>query len=100
MFSVGAISMIISIPLIAYAVSQYDKDGFTIFPTKSSDYMDGYRDGVAAAQKAVDHFNDENSTGVDARRDMIECPSNFNAFAGMCQGYKDGYADRAMDELE
>jgi hypothetical protein len=48
-----AATYIISIPLIAYAVSQYDLDGFTIFPTKSSDYMSGYRDGIIKADKDV-----------------------------------------------
>ena len=50
-------SNITSIPLIAYAVSQYDSDGFTILPTKSSDYMHGYRDGVIKADKDVQLFN-------------------------------------------
>jgi hypothetical protein len=31
---------------------------------------------------------------------MIKCPENFKAFPSMCEGYRDGYADRAMDELE
>jgi hypothetical protein len=31
----------------------YDSDGFTIFPTKSSDYMSGYRTGVIQADKDV-----------------------------------------------
>ena len=52
-FIVVAINVIISIPLVAYAVSQYDSDGFTIFPTKSSDYMSGYRAGVIQADKDV-----------------------------------------------
>jgi hypothetical protein len=37
-----AATNIISIPLVAYAVSQYASDGFTIFPTKSSDYMSDF----------------------------------------------------------
>ena len=88
--------MIISIPLIAYAVSQYDSDGFTIFPTKSPDYMVGYRDGVVQAQKDVDHF--EQRGGVDAQHDHIKCPPN-SVNADYCAGYKDGYADKAMDDL-
>jgi hypothetical protein len=92
--------MIISIPLIAYAVSQYDKDGFTIFPGKSAEYMFGYREGVAQAQNDVNHF--EERGGVDAQLEHIECPanSNLNLTGDACQGYKDGYADRAIDELE
>jgi hypothetical protein len=34
-------------------VSQYDSEGFTIFPTKSSEYMSGYRAGVIQADKDV-----------------------------------------------
>jgi hypothetical protein len=44
----------------------------------------------------VDNF--DKIGGIDARQDKIKCPPNFNT--QMCQGYKDGYADRAMDELE
>jgi type IV secretory pathway VirB6-like protein len=39
---VTAIAVIVN--QTVYAVSQYDSDGFTIFPTKSFDYMNGYRD--------------------------------------------------------
>jgi len=60
--------------------------------------MVGYRKGVVQAQKDVDHF--EQRGGVDARHDMIVCPDNIKAFPGMCEGYRDGYADRAMDKLE
>ena len=42
---------IISMPLLAYAASQYDSDNFTIFPTKSSDYMSGYRAAVIQANE-------------------------------------------------
>jgi hypothetical protein len=84
----------------AYAVSRYDSDGFTIFPTKSGDYMVGYRAGVVQASHDVDAMNNGTKNGVDVHQDHIVCPSNFNAFPGMCQGYKDGYADEAMDQLE
>ena len=56
-FSITAAVNIISVPLLAYAASQYDSDGFTIFPTKSSDYMSGYSDGVIKADKDVQLFN-------------------------------------------
>lgn len=90
--------MIISIPLIAYAVSQYDSDGFTIFQGKSAEYMKGYRAGVAAAAHDVQMFNENKIPGVDARQEVIKCPSGLNA--EQCAGYKDGYSDKAMDELE
>lgn len=98
MFSISSISIIISIPLIAYAVSQYDENGFTIFPTKSKDYMFGYRGGVAQAMDDVNHFDQRGE--VDARPESIHCPQPYNMTADQCQGYKDGYSDKAMDELE
>jgi hypothetical protein len=80
----------------AYAVSQYDSDGFTIFPTKSSDYMSGYRAGVIQADKDVQNF--EKLGGIDAHQDKIKCPANI--IGDSCLGYKDGYSDEAMDQLE
>jgi hypothetical protein len=91
---IGAI--IVSFCPYAYAVSQYDSDGFTIFPFKSSDYMSGYRSGVIQADKDVQNF--DKLGGVDARQDHIKCPPNGTA--EWCLGYKDGYADEAMDQLE
>ena len=82
-----------------YAASQYDSDGFTIFPTKSSDYMSGYRHGVIQADKDVQLFNENKSSGVDARQEMVKCPSKITN-ADECLGYKDGYSDEAMDQLE
>jgi hypothetical protein len=79
-----------------YAVSQYDSDGFTIFPTKSSDYMSGYRAGVIQADKDVQNF--EKLGGIDAHQENIKCPANITG--DMCLGYKDGYSDEAMDQLE
>jgi hypothetical protein len=55
-----------------YAVSQYDSDGFTIFPTKSSDYMSGYRVGVIQADKDVQLFNADKLPGIDANQDKIK----------------------------
>ena len=92
-----AINVIISIPLVAYAVSQYDSDGFTIFPTKSSDYLSGYRAGVIQADKDVQNF--DKLGGIDARQEHIKCPPN-SVNADWCSGYRDGYSDEAMDQLE
>jgi hypothetical protein len=50
-FLPAAIKITISVPLVTYAVSQYDSDVFTVFPTKSSDYISGYRAGVIQADK-------------------------------------------------
>jgi len=88
--------MIISIPLIAYAVSQYDSDGFRIFSGKSGDYMNGYRSGVIQAHEDVANFN--KLGGIDANQDKIKCPANI--IGDSCLGYKDGYSDEAMDQLE
>jgi len=88
----------ISVPLIAYAVSQYDSDGFTIFPGKSSSYISGYRQGVVTAHEDIKVKM--NTTGIDAHQEHIVCPANLAQIADMCPGYKDGYADEAMDELE
>ncbi|MFL6322376.1 MAG: hypothetical protein ACJ72Q_18130 [Nitrososphaeraceae archaeon] len=97
-FSLAATN-IISIPLVAYAVSQYDSDGFTIFPTKSSDYMSGYRDGVIKADKHVQLMNYGKLNGINADQKDVKCPpDSFNA--DFCAGYKDGYSDEAMDQLE
>jgi hypothetical protein len=98
-FSVAAIDIIVSIPLIAYAVSQYDSDGFTIFQGKSSDYMSGYRDGVIKADKDIQLMNDCKINGIQADQKDVKCPrDSFNA--DFCFGYKDGYSDEAMDQLE
>jgi hypothetical protein len=94
--SVAAINLIVCIPLVAYAVSQYDSDGFTIFPTKSGDYMYGYRDGVIKAYKDVQNF--DKIGGIDARQEHIKCPPDSNA--EFCSGFRDGYSDEAMDQLE
>ena len=98
-FLLTVTNMIMSTPLIASAVSQYDSDGFTIFPTKSSDYMSGYRAGVIQADKDVQLFNADKLPGIDANQDKIKCPpDSFNA--DFYSGYKDGYSDEAMDQLE
>jgi hypothetical protein len=81
----------------AHAVSQYDSDGFTIFPTKSSDYMSGYRAGVIQADKDITNF--DKLGGIDARQDHIKCPPD-SINADYCSGFKDGYSDEAMDQLE
>lgn len=96
---VGAIIVILCPYISAHAASQYDSDGFTVFPTKSSDYMSGYRHGVIQADKDVQLFNENKSSGVDARQEMVKCPSNITN-ADECLGYKDGYSDEAMDQLE
>jgi hypothetical protein len=81
------------------AVSQYDKDGFTIFQGKSSDYMSGYRDGVIKADKDIQLMNDSKINGIQADQKDVKCPpDSFNA--DFCSGYKDGYSDEAMDQLE
>jgi hypothetical protein len=80
-------------------VSQYDSDGFTIFPTKSSDYMSGYRNGVIKADKDVQLFNANKLPGIDARQEHIMCPPN-SVNADWCSGYRDGYSDEAMSQLE
>lgn len=97
-------SSILLLPIIAatfvtsaYAASQYDDDGFTIFPTKSGWYMVGYRDGVAQAVDDVKHFDERG--GVDARPEAIVCPRH-DLNPDYCLGYKDGYSDEAMDRLE
>ena len=91
--------MIISIPLIAYAVSQYDSDGFTIFPTKSDWYMVGYRDGVVKASQDVQLMDAGKIDGIHASQKDVKCPS-APVNADYCLGYKDGYSDEAMDQLE
>ena len=91
-----AFANIISIPLVAYAVSQYDEDGFTIFPTKSSDYMSGYRVGVIKADDDIKNF--DKLGGIHARQDHIKCPPD-SINADFCSGYRDGYSDEAMDQL-
>jgi hypothetical protein len=84
-YSVAAANLIISIPLIAYAVSQYDTDGFTVFPTKSREYMDGYRTGAIQANKDVQNF--EKLGGIDAHQDKIKCPENV--IGDKCLGFRE-----------
>jgi hypothetical protein len=98
-FSITAAVNIILVPLVAHAVSQYDSDGFTVFPTKSSDYMHGYRDGVIKADKDVQLFNANKLPGIDAHQDKIPCPPD-SVNADWCSGFRDGYSDEAMDQLE
>ena len=74
--------------------SKYDSDGFTIFPSKSRDYMLGYRVGVIQADKDVQLMNTGKLPAIDANQDKIKCPPNSNSFsADFCSGYKDGYSD-------
>jgi hypothetical protein len=81
------------------AISQYDSDGFTIFQGKSSDYMSGYRDGVIKADKDIQLMNDSKINGIQADQKDVKCPpDSFNA--DFCSGYKDGFSDEAMDQLE
>lgn len=61
-------------PVLAHAASQYDSDGFTIFRTKSSDYMSGYRARVIQADKDVQLFNADKLLGIDANQDKTKCP--------------------------
>jgi hypothetical protein len=100
LFLVGMIVVFLSgsAVIAVYAVSQYDSDGFTIFPTKSSDYMSGYRAGVIQAYKDVQLLNADKIPGIDAHQDKIKCPANI--IGDSCLGYKDGYSDEAMDQLE
>ena len=37
--------------------------------------------------------------GIDARQEHIKCPPN-SVNADWCSGYRDGYSDEAMDQLE
>ena len=70
------------------------------FPTKSWDYMHGYRDSVVKASQDVQKFNDGKLDGIDARQDHIPCSSPYNNIADYCEGFHDGYSDEAMDQLE
>ena len=70
-----------------------------VFPTKSTDYVSGYRVGVIQADEDVQKFTDNKLSGIDAAQDKIECPPDFFN-ADFCAGYKDGYSDEAMDQLE
>jgi hypothetical protein len=86
-------------PIVVYAASQYNADGFTIFPTKSTDYMNGYRDGLVAASQDVKKLDAGQISGIHADQKDVKCPADsFNA--DFCAGYKDGYSDEAMDQLE
>jgi hypothetical protein len=81
------ISSTISFCPYVKAQPKYDSDGFTIFPTKSSDYMSGYRTGVIQADKDVQLFNADKLPGIYAHQDKIKCPpDSFNA--DFCLGYK------------
>ena len=64
-FLPAAIKITISVPLVTYAVSQYDSDGFTVFPTNSSDYMSSYRAGVIKADKNTQLFYANKLPGID-----------------------------------
>ena len=83
--------MVTAVP--AFAKSQYDQDGFTIFPTKSFDYMHGYRDGVLQADQDI-----KEKPNIDANQDHVKCPPQNTV--DYCAGFKDGYSDEAMDQLE
>ena len=99
LITLAATNVIISVPLVVYAVSQsqYDEDGFTIFPTKSDWYMTGYRAGVIQADSDIKTKFD--TEGIDARPEHITCPRpDLNP--DYCLGFKDGYSDEAMDQLE
>ena len=97
--SILAGTIIVSFLPSALAVSQYDKDGFTIFQGKSSDYMSGYRNGVIKADKDVQLLNNGTINGIQADQKDVKCPPDSEN-ADWCSGYKDGYSDEAMDQLE
>ncbi|MFL6400791.1 MAG: hypothetical protein ACJ72J_14590 [Nitrososphaeraceae archaeon] len=94
-----AFANIISVPLIAYAVSQYDSEGFTILPTKSDWYMIGYREGVVKAWQDVQLMDQHKIATIDANQDHVVCSKDM-VNPEECLGYKDGYSDEAMDQLE
>jgi hypothetical protein len=96
-FSLTSMNIMISIPLFAYAVSQYDSEGFTIFAGKSVDYMNGYRSGVIQAHEDIANF--DKLGGIDARQENIKCPA-VPSIPEFCNGYRDGYSDEAMSELD
>jgi hypothetical protein len=58
--------------------------------------MVGYRDGVLQADQDIK--TKFNTTGIDANQAHIPCPPKTNA--EYCLGFRDGYSDEAMDQLE
>lgn len=55
--------------------------------------MHGYRDGVLQADEDI-----KAKPNIDANQDHIKCLAQVTA--DYCLGYKDGYSDEAMDQLE
>jgi len=59
--------------------------------------MSGYRVGVIKADDDIKNF--DKLGGIDARQDHIKSPPD-SINADFCSGYRDGYSDEAMDQLE
>jgi len=59
--------------------------------------MSGYRVGVIKTDDDIKNF--DKLGGIHARQDHIKCPPD-SINADFCSGYRDGYSDEAMDQLE
>jgi len=47
----------------------------------------------------VQLFNANKSLGIGTNQDKIKCPPD-SINADFCSGFRDGYSDEAMDQLE
>ena len=63
----------------------------------NGEFDSGYRAGVAKASKDVGKFNANQLNGVDANNPP-PCPLPGNK--PYCDGWKKGYSDKAVDDLE
>jgi hypothetical protein len=92
------VAIIVSFCPYAYVVSQYDSDGFTIFHSSQAITCQDKIRCNSSWQRHTKKFNDSIIHEVEANQDHIKCPKD--TIGDMCLGYKDGYADEAMDQLE
>jgi hypothetical protein len=61
--------------------------------------MIGYREGVVKAWQDVQLMDQHKIATIDTNQDHAVCPKDM-VNPEECLGYKDGYSDEAMDQLE
>jgi hypothetical protein len=66
--------------------------------SKSTNYNDGYRAGVAAAARDIDLFNNNKISEIDGDHPLVPCI--LTDIPEYCNGYNKGYSDEVVDELD
>jgi hypothetical protein len=90
LFTLIATTVIATSPLILAKKSK-------VAATGDGEFNSGYRAGVAKAAEDVDKFNANQINGVDGNNPP-PCPLPDNK--PYCDGWKKGYSDKIVDDLD